>query len=51
MTDINLERTWSHRLEWSDASGSTTIQALQKHMNQSGYGLTVDGIMGPQTIE
>ncbi len=36
--------------DWSDASGSTTIKSLQKHMNQWGYGLHVDGVMGPSTI-
>lgn len=36
--------------DWSGASGSATIRALQAHMNQWGYGLEVDGILGPNTI-
>ena len=36
--------------DWSDASGSATIDALQDHMNQWGYGLSTDGVLGPNTI-
>ncbi len=36
--------------EWSDGSGSATIRALQSHMNQWGYGLAVDGVIGSNTI-
>lgn len=36
--------------DWSGPSGSNLIRTMQHHMNQWGYGLREDGVLGPQTI-